>query len=95
MDRDLGTPLKSQASTKIRAASGRARTHGEGRCPSFIVPNPEKCPTTRLAFGYSRPSPSRTAYETSRRFRFLDTTRTLASSEAHYKDGTFRKEFYR
>jgi hypothetical protein len=40
MDRDLGKPQKSQASTRIRAAQGHADRHEEGIVFHPIVPQP-------------------------------------------------------
>ena len=51
-------------------------------------------PTIRLAFVQLRPSTGRSADETNIRLD-SEMTRTKASSKAHDKDGTFKKEFYR
>ena len=94
MDRDLGKPQTSQASTRIRAASGHADKHDAEQARNAVRAANDPSPTIRLAFIQSRPSIAWSADETNHRLGF-DMTHPTASSKAHDKDGTFKKEFTR
>jgi hypothetical protein len=95
MDRDLGKPRTSQASTKIRAASGHACINAEWTLSFPYRAKPDDCrkPGWRLPADGLR----QTDLITKRTGRCRLTSRfaKLPAIKAHDKDGTFKKEFYR
>ena len=95
MDRDLGKPRTSQASTKIRAASGHACSNADGALPFPHHAKPDDCrkPGWRpAARGVRQADLKRKRIG---RCRLTSRFAELASIKAHDKDGTFKKEFYR
>lgn len=95
MDRDLGKPRKSQASTKIRAASGHACINADGTWSFPHSAKPDDCrkPGWRPAIRGLRQDDLTT--KRIGRCRITPGFAKLASLKAHDKDGTFKKEFYR
>jgi hypothetical protein len=94
MDRSLGKPQKSQASTKIRAGSGHACMNAE-RTRSFSHhADPDDCQPP----GWRSVAPTIPTNLPVQRigwYRLTTRLATLASFKAPDKDGTLKKELYR